>query len=129
MTATVTSEEAAKTTSVRWFFLRAIILTIIFTVLLSVIGALFDSSSDSDFGPARPGSVFAFYHSTLAAILAVLLAPMWLLESIQRLVGFDFMRRDVLCLIFSSACYGFLISCVWLVIARIRSKSHATEIA
>ena len=129
MTNPVTIRQATKTAQARCFFARAVVFTIILAIFLPVIGALFESSSDSDFGPAQSGSLFALYHSTLGVILAVLLAPMWLLAFIHNLLGFDLTSQDAVCLLFSSACYGLLLSIIWFVVIRFRSGSHASKIA
>jgi hypothetical protein len=117
------TNKGSKLALARWLVLRAVGLTFAVAVLLAVVGALFESSSDADFAPAHPGAWFAAYHSVLGAILFVLLAPMWLLDY------FRLTSHDAICYLFSSACYGVLFSFVWFAVARFRRKSHATRSA
>jgi hypothetical protein len=100
----------------RWFLLRAFGTTIGFLFILIVVAALFESSSDSDFGPAQSGVWFAAYHGSLSVVLFVLLAPMWLLER------FGLSPADAICFLFSSACDGLLLSLIWFAVARVRQK-------
>jgi hypothetical protein len=102
----------------RRFFFRAIGTTIGIFFLLIVVAALFESSLDSDFAPAQSGAWFAAYHGVLSDILFVLLAPMWLLDK------FALSPPDAICLLFCSACYGLLLSLLWLAVVRVRQKAR-----
>jgi hypothetical protein len=103
----------------RWFLLRAIGFTIGFFFILSVVGALLESSSDSDFAPVQSGAWFEAYHGMLGDILYVLLAPMWLLDK------FGLSAPDAICLLICSACYGLLLSFIWFAVARVRQNARA----
>jgi len=94
-------------------------MTIGLAILISILGSVFNIASDADFLPSRANVWFAAIHWGFGALLFVLLAPVWLLEP------FGLSGRDAVCLIFSSACYGIIVSYVWLVVARWRRKSQA----
>lgn len=104
------------------FLAKGIILTVVFAVLTALVFGLFEDSSDSDFNPTQPGTLFAAYHMAVGILLLVLFAPVLVLQGIDYLSGMNLAGQDTFCYIFAAVSDGFFVAAIWAVFKRYRSR-------
>ena len=118
---------SSRSSPLRQFLARGIILTFVFTVLIALVGGLFEDSSDSDFNPTNPGTAFAAYHMALGLLLWSFLIPVLVLQSIDHFSGMNLGGHDMFCYVFSAVCNGFMVAAIWTVLKRYRSYSSVRK--